>query len=100
MRRALFWLAQDLGMSVARVEREVSAAELREWLAFWRVEPRWNPWWGLAHVLAMIANLFRDKKSAARKAEEFLPRGMRPERKSPAAMRAAFALFAAGREAS
>ena len=38
MRRALFALARELGMTVAEVEHRMSARELAEWFALSRIE--------------------------------------------------------------
>jgi hypothetical protein len=80
---------------VREVESRVDSAELSEWLAYWRIEPRWNPWVGLAHILQIIFNVNRGAKKPPRKLSDFLPRGMRRREQTTEQMRRAFAFFAA-----
>lgn len=94
LRRALFWLAQDLGMPVREVERRVDSAEIAEWLAFWRIEPRFSPWQAMAQICCIVYNAFRGK-GQAKHPRDFLPAGMAVKRQSSAQQRAAFGAWAA-----
>lgn len=64
-----------LGMSVAQCQREVSAAEFSEWMAYDRIEPfgerRADLRAGI--VAAVTANAFRGKDSKPFQASDFMP---------------------------
>lgn len=75
MRRFLFRLALSLGRTVAELERQLSAAELAEWLAYSIVEPfgqgRTDD--GARGVMALLYNANRPAKSKALDASDFMP---------------------------
>lgn len=64
-----------LGMSVAQCQREVSAPELSEWIAYDHIEPfgerRADLRAGI--VAAVTANAFRGKDSKPFQASDFMP---------------------------
>jgi len=70
-------------MSVARAMREVDAREFSEWQAFDYIEPFGDRRadWRMAQLLAMIANMFRGKRSKRAKLTDFMWRDTPPKPK-------------------
>lgn len=83
----LFRLAGHLGMTVGELERRMSAREFAEWLAYWRVEPPWDPWRAFGVAMATIVGLWSKSKP---KPEDFMPRARpKPKRQTVRQMQAA-----------
>jgi len=82
-------------MSVRRAQREISAREFSEWLAYGQIEP-----WGEqradmrnALVCCILANAHRGKNQAAFKVDDFMPEFDR-QKPSPEALKQKFEALA------
>jgi hypothetical protein len=69
-------LALALGMSVARAQREISAREFAEWMAYDRIDPigRDRDDWRAVFLAAMLANIHRPKNKRPYRLKDFWPR--------------------------
>jgi hypothetical protein len=70
-----FRLAKELGMSVARCQREVSSAEFGEWIAYYSIEPFGDRIDDLraGTIASVIANIHRSKDTPPFKPLDLLP---------------------------
>ena len=99
MRRFAFRLAGHLNMTVGEIERRMSAAEFREWIAFDNVDPLPDPYWSSAMLAMVIARVFGGSKTA--EIADFLPARKRakPQRQSNAMMKSLMSVFGAKQNA-
>jgi hypothetical protein len=77
----MFRLALALGRTVAELQQTLSAAELVEWLAFYRIDP-WGGYradLGAAMVASTLANVHRTASSQPFTPDDFIPYARHPE---------------------
>lgn len=85
-------------MTVRELERRVDAREMREWMAFDRVEPfgDWRADWRLAQLTAPVANALRGKGAPRFSSTDFIWKAPGPKKPMDwRAMRSVFAGIAA-----
>jgi hypothetical protein len=66
-------MAADRGISVKQLLRDYDSHELSEWLAYYRIEPRVDPYWIGGMVASTLANIHRGKSSRVYKPSDFMP---------------------------
>lgn len=71
----MFMLALALGMTVGEIEERMTARELTEWMAYYRIDPfdRQRADMGVGIIASTIANANRAKGSRPLRPIEFVP---------------------------
>lgn len=70
LRRTLFQLAETLHRPVSEIESTVDSAELSEWIAYWNIYPKFDPWLAMGIICSTLNGLLSSK---SKKPSDFFP---------------------------